>query len=106
VFTPGHGQQLGKGPYRRFDATPSPDLFASIVVSLEAAHEELARNGKQEASRCVHDALQQVRSLIQQGDFTAATRQAAEALASFAATIPVADRAAAGPAGDPLPESS
>ena len=106
VFTPGHGQQLGKGPYRRFDATPSPDLFASVVVSLEAAREELARDGNQEASRCVHDALQQVRGLIEQGDFTAATRKAAEALASFAAAIPVADRAAAGPATEPLPESS
>jgi len=106
VLTPGHGHHLGKGPYRRFDASPTADLFAAIVASLESAHHELAQAGLTEAARSVDEALQAVRGRLQENDFSTATREAARGLASFAAAL--AENPSGGPdqaAALPTPES-
>ena len=87
LLTPGHGQFLGKGPYRRFDATPTASLFSGVVASLESAHKELAQAGMNDASLSVDNALKNARSQLQKNDFLAATQEAASGLASFAKAL-------------------
>lgn len=76
------GKQLGKGPYRTFDATPTAEQFSGILTSLAEAADEMRTAGHAGAER-----LQAVegrcRELVRNGDFSAATREAAEGFQIF-----------------------
>ena len=41
VISPGRGTFLGRGPYRRYDSTPSEKLFNRLIRSLDHAENEL-----------------------------------------------------------------
>lgn len=80
------GKQLGKGPYRSYDATPKPEQFVSILNSLEAAAAEIVPAGQAAADR-LRAVADRCRELVAAADFPAATRQAAEGFAIFTAFI-------------------
>jgi serine/threonine protein phosphatase PrpC len=80
------GKQLGKGPYRSYDATPNSEQFAGILNSLEAAAGEIGPAGQAAADR-LRAVTSRCRELVAAADFPAATRQAAEGFAIFTTFI-------------------
>ena len=80
------GKQLGKGPYRSYDATPTAEQFTGILNSLEAAATEIGPTGQAAADR-LRAVTSRCRELVAAADFPAATRQAAEGFAIFTTFI-------------------
>ena len=87
VRTLAPGKQMGKGPYRSFDATPSTTQFSGILNSLEAAGEEVARDGDQATANHLREAVSDCRQQLDAGDFSAALWAAARGLSLFTAHI-------------------
>lgn len=80
------GKQLGKGPYRTYDATPTAEQFSGILTSLAEAADEVRQAGHADADR-LEAVAGRCRDLVRAGDFPAATREAAEGFKIFTAFI-------------------
>jgi len=87
VRTLAPGKQLGKGPYRSYDATPTSEQFAGLLNSLQAAGEELAATGDAAAAEALRGALANCRDRVAAGDFAAAVQEAAGGIGVFTAHI-------------------
>jgi len=80
------GEQLGKGPYRSADCTPSPRLVEGIVASVEAAADGLSDRERQRAlSQVAH-----ARQLLAGHDITAALAAATRAIAVYRESVAAA----------------
>ena len=77
------GDFLGKGPYRRYDCTPTEQLVEGIVMSIERAAEELPATDRDRTVAI----LARVRQHAAGGAFHEATVAAAEALAIFSQAV-------------------
>ena len=77
------GDFLGKGPYRRYDCTPTEQLVEGIVTSIERAAEELPATDRDRTVAI----LARVRQHAAGGAFHEATVAAAEALAIFSQAV-------------------
>ncbi len=86
VRTLAPGKQLGKGPYRSYNAMPTAAQFTGILNSLEAAAAEIGSAGGKAADR-LQAAAGQCREQVAAGDFSAATRAAARGFEIFTAYI-------------------
>jgi len=80
------GDLLGKGPYRRYDSTPTERLVEGIVTSIERSAEELAATDRDRTVAIVA----RVRQHAAAGAFHEATVAAAEAIAIFAQAVEAA----------------
>ena len=74
------GEFLGKGPYRRHDGTPTEPLVEGVLVSVEAAAEELPAADRDRALGITSRARQHAAA----GAFHEAVTAAAEAIAVYA----------------------
>ena len=80
------GKQLGKGPYRAYDATPTAEQFSGILTSLAEAAVEMRRAGHPDTDR-LQTVEGQCGELARNGDFWAATQKAAEGFQIFTAFV-------------------
>ena len=71
------GDMLGKGPYRRYDCTPTERLVDGIVTSIERSAEELSPTDRDRTGTIVARARQHAAA----GAFHEAVTAAAEAIA-------------------------
>jgi hypothetical protein len=71
------GDMLGKGPYRRYDCTPTEQLVERIAVSIERAAEELSPADRDRTGAIVARTRQHAAA----GAFHEAATAAAEAIA-------------------------
>ena len=71
------GEMLGKGPYRRYDCTPTEQLVERITTSIERAAEELPAADRDRTVTIVSRARQHAAA----GAFHEAVTAAAEAIA-------------------------
>ena len=95
------GDMLGKGPYRRYDCTPSERLLEGILSSTESARGELS--AAEAEAVAAHVAL--ARQLAGSGAFTEAVAAAAQAIAVHTQAVEAArrDDTIRGPAAPPSP---
>lgn len=82
------GFQLGKGPYRSADCTPSAGLVEGIVASVEAAADGLSDGERQRALDHVASARQRIAA----NDVAAALAAATQAIAVYRASVEAARR--------------
>ncbi len=80
------GDFLGKGPYRRYDCTPTERLVEGIVTSVERSAEELPAADRDRTIAIVARARQHAAA----GSFHEATAAATEAIAIFAQAVEAA----------------
>jgi hypothetical protein len=80
------GDFLGKGPYRRYDCTPTEQLVEGIATSIERAAEELPATDRDRTVAIVA----RVRQHAAGGAFHEATVAAAEAIAIFSQAVEAA----------------
>lgn len=84
----GPNGRLGKGPYRSYDCSPSPELFEGMVASLEVTAEGLS-----DADRTtVAEHAAKVRRAAAGGDYPVAARALAEGLGVFHRAVEQARR--------------
>jgi serine/threonine protein phosphatase PrpC len=77
------GAQLGKGPYRNFDCSLTPDLVEGIVTSVETAADGLSDGERQRALERIRAARQASAG----GDLPAALEAAARAIAIYRSSV-------------------
>jgi len=80
------GDFLGKGPYRRYDCTPTERLVEGIVTSVERSAEELPAEDRDRTIAIVARARQHAAA----GSFHEATAAVTEAIAIFAQAVEAA----------------
>jgi protein phosphatase len=80
------GDFLGKGPYRRYDCTPTEQLVEGIATSIERAAEDLPATDRDRTVAIVA----RVRQHAAGGAFHEATVAAAEAIAIFSQAVEAA----------------
>lgn len=95
------GDMLGKGPYRRYDCTPSERLLEGILASLESVRDALTPAD----ARALSTHVDQARQLVGSGAFTEAVAAAAQAIAVHTQAVEAArrDDTIRGPAPPPTP---
>ena len=82
------GDVLGKGPYRRYDCTPSERLLEGILTSMESACGELSASD----AEAVAGHVGRARQLVGTGAFTEAVAAAAQAIAVHTQAVEAARR--------------
>ena len=80
------GEFLGKGPYRRYDCTPTAQLAEGILASIETATEHLTAADRDRTGAIVARARQHAAA----GGFHEAVKAAAEATAIFTRAVEAA----------------
>ena len=87
VISPGRGTFLGRGPYRRYDSTPSEKLFNRLIRSLDHAKNELGENNLTKESQKLAESTEKARNAVQSRDFSTATRAIFAGLQTFSDTL-------------------
>jgi hypothetical protein len=80
------GEFLGKGPYRRYDCTPTAQLVEGVLASIETAAEHLTVADRDRTGAIVARARQHAAA----GGFHEAVKAAAEATAIFTRAVEAA----------------